>query len=418
MMNSISTTPTNAKQSGIGYAHVYVAGYLLFTLNLETVFHVPQFVLVTKIVMMVGAILGLIGAKKLLVPFLCASAVLFITFFSGVFTSYPYFSWGNWIRALNQLFVPLALLCISPNRRDAALILASFAAAPLVCFLAGCIYDLAGLRKLFSAEYGSGILRLQGALIPAFMGAISVGGSVASLLLWISGRKRWLYIFVINSMFLVLTAARMPIAVWVLIVGYLLLFQVRLAPLHKIGFITLLLGGGLAFLFIFGDSLLARAGTSGTSGRDILWRHYELLIKTYPDFGVGFGNSILTVPHQTSIQVGGVVAAHNEFLRIPAEVGVIPAALIITLFIIMMTARWIRLGAGNALIPISTAAFLLYCYSDNSVATPSNYPIVVVAVLGSMIMVGTNKSTRTAQRTNPSRRILKVRARPEAGADQ
>ena len=418
MMVNTSAMPANAKQSGIGYAHVYVAGYLLFTLNLETVFHVSQFVLVTKIVMMAGATLGLFGAKRLILPFLCASTIVFIAAFSGMFTSYPYFSWGNWIRALNQLFVPLALLSISPNRRDAAILLSGFAVAPIVCLVAGCIYDLAGLHRLFSAEYGSGILRLQGALIPAFMGAISVGGSVASLLLWISGRKKWLYIFIINSMLLVLTAARMPIAVWALIVGYLLLFQVRLAPLHKIGFITILVGGGLAFLFSFGDSLLARAGTSGTSGRDVLWRHYELLIKTYPDFGVGLGNSILTVPHQTSIQVGGVVAAHNEFLRIPAEVGVIPAALILILFLIMMVARWIRLGAGNALIPISTAAFLLYCYTDNSVATPSNYPIVVIAVLGAMLMAATNQSTRKAQRINLSRETVKIRTRPGAGVDR
>lgn len=418
MMGNTSAKPASAKQSGIGYAHVYVAGYLLFTLNLETVFHVSQFVLVTKIVMMAGAILGLLGAKKFIAPFLCASAILFIAAFSGIFTSYPYFSWANWIRASNQLFVPLALLCISPSRRDAGLLLSGFAVAPIVCFVAGCIYDLAGLHKLFSAEYGSGILRLQGALIPAFMGAISVGGSVASLLLWISGRKKWLYIFVMNSMLLILTAARMPIAVWALVVGYLLLFQVRLAPLHKIGFITILVGGGLAFLFSFGDSLLARAGTSGTSGRDVLWRHYELLINTYPDFGVGLGNSPLTVPHQTSIQVGGVVAAHNEFLRIAAEVGVIPSILILLLFLILMASIWIRLGTKNALIPISTAAFLIYCYTDNSIATPSNYPIIVIAVLGTMLMVATNQSTRRGQKINLPREIVKIKPRLGAGVDR
>jgi O-antigen ligase len=377
------------------FTYLFAIGYYIFILNLEKAFGFEQAVLVSKSIMMAAAFLAVLSRPIRHEVFLLACCILAIAVMSGVFTEFADFQWGIWLRAMNQLVVPLFMLSVTPTEKDRRTLLKALAFAPLFSLVVGALYQAIGKGTLFGMDNVSHVWRLQGSLIPAFLAGICLSAAVAAMILSQHVSKKYLYLCLFNCLALLLTAARMPLAVFLLLGGYYFFMELKLGVARKWAATALCAGLGGIFFLTAGQAILQRLGSSSTSGRDVIWNYYKVVSDTYPSFGVGLGHSALVIPHQISIQVGGVVAAHNEYLRLSTELGVIPAYLVLIAFLFIIGALWLR-ERKNLMILMAALGFLLFCYTDNAVVTPTNYPLLFAVIYGVGMRQTSRKPTPSA----------------------
>ncbi len=391
----------------MSYAYLFTIGYFFFILNFEEVFAVDQAVVISKAFLLASAFAAVLTRRLRFGVFLLSCTAILILVASALMTSFPGFNWLVWIRASNQVIVPLLLLSVTPARGDRDIMLRTSAFSPLFCVAVGCVYQVTGLGSVFGVDYENHVPRLQGSLEPAFLASITLVAALSALALTQHVNKNYMKLFFVNCFILLLTAARMPLALTTLICGYYFVFELKVQPVKK-WLVALMSGLGAAiFLVTAGQAIIQRFTTAGSSGRDVLWQYYHLIIERYWDFGVGFGHSTLLVPHQISAKIGGVVAAHNEYLRFAAELGVMPAVAMLVVFLWIVVLIWFSSGPTNFLFPIAALGFLIFCYTDNAVSSPTNYPLLIIAAYA---------LDRRSSRRRTRRRAVAIVHRPDEPA--
>lgn len=178
--------------------------------------------------------------------------------------------------------------------------------------------------------------RFQGLHTPPFLAGFCVTAIFAATLEYLRGfRTRWLVLGGAALAVLLATQARAPtIAVVLFLLGVLALSGRRIFPAKRK--LDLLMGGlipGAAVLgpiLIFAlDRFLGGDQFSQFSGRDIIWPYFLDAIETRPLFGYGLGAGKLIVdPEDPQIRLLGSNAAHNEYLRLAVDAGILGAAAI------------------------------------------------------------------------------------------
>ena len=210
---------------------------------------------------------------------------------------------------------------------------------PIVA-VAGCLpLAMVGIRPLF---IDSGGARLAGLGHPAFLAGVCLPAIYACLIqLYREGRRGDLLLLISNGLILVLTGARAPFAYAVAVTGISLMtirstaFAVRdrlLLVLSALALLPLLalLAGDLEDVRLFNVFLNE---TSNLSGRNLLWPSFEDAAAKSPWFGWGSGAGNAIVPPTGRIaQMLHTWAAHNEYLRLEVEGGMVGEALLIALF--------------------------------------------------------------------------------------
>lgn len=361
------------------FVRVFTVGYIGFILNFEKVFGVEQAILFSKSMLLLSAIVATATRKRIAISFSLSLTALFLVFITALLSRFTDFEWSNWFRALNNVIVPFFLLSIIPNENDRDSLLHILAWAPVVSVAAGIIYQLTGRSTLFGSDNLNGGERLQGSLIPAFLGGVALTGALASLILMRCRDNRFLGLAIGDLLILLMTAARTPIVLAIAICGYFFFFETHIARIKKVAAFALLLVGGAAFLATIGHVIAERFSSGNMSGRDVLWRYLYTVIDRYWDFGVGLGHVGFTVPHAVSILVGGIVAPHNEFIRLSVELGIVGASCYFVIYALIVLNVWSRAHAGGALVLLTGVGFLLLCYTDNAFLTPTYYPILFAA---------------------------------------
>ena len=208
------------------------------------------------------------------------------------------------------------------------------------------------------------------------MAGVALTGALAAFFLARCRGNHFLRLAIVDMLILLMTAARTPVALAVLICGYFFFFELNVARAKKVAVVAFSALAGACFLATIGHSIVERFSSGNMSGRDILWRYLYTVIDRYWDFGVGLGHVGLTVPHAVSVLVGGIVAPHNEFIRLSVELGVIGATLYIAIFVLIMLNLWSRAHAGRPIVFLTGAGFLMLCYTDNAFLTPTYYPML------------------------------------------
>jgi O-antigen ligase len=259
--------------------------------------------------------------------------------------------------------------------------------APITAVVAGIPFALIGLRPLF---VDSGGARLAGLGHPAFLAGVCLPAIYACLIqLYRDGRRGDLALLITNFAIIVLTGARAPTAYAVLVTA------ISLASIRSRVFAAstrrLLVLSGLAaasVLFLLADELgdirlinVALNETSNLSGREFLWPSFQNAAAQSPWFGwgIGAGNAVIS-PQGRIAQMLHTWAAHNEYLRMQVEGGLLGEALLVGLFAAWTFVHTRRLPpadrrimrlafialAGNAItdnVLISTPACVMFAFA-------------------------------------------------------
>lgn len=238
----------------------------------------------------------------------------------------------------------------------------AFAAAPRPFWSALC--KAVVFVPLISAVIGLGIAwpigyydafdhnwRFQGLHSPPFLAGFCVTAIFAATLEYLRGfRTRWLVLGGAALAVLLATQARAPtIAVVLFLVCVLAFSGRRIFPAKRK--LDLLMGGLLPAVVVLGpillfalDRFLGGDQFSQFSGRDIIWPYFLDAIQTRPLFGYGLGAGKLIVdPEDPQIRLLGSNAAHNEYLRLAVDAGIVGTAAIF-----MGIVAWVWGGTRNA----------------------------------------------------------------------
>jgi len=250
-----------------------------------------------------------------------------------------------------------------------------------VLAVAACIpLSIAGIRPLF---VDSGGARLAGLGHPAFLAGVCLPAIYACLIqLYRHGRRADLVLLVANILILMLTGARAPFAYAGAVTGLSLItirskvFAARdrlllLLTAAAILPVLALLAGGLDEIRLF---KVLMNETSNLSGRNLLWPSFEAAAAESPWFGWGIGAGNVVIPADGRVaRILHTWAAHNEYLRIQVEGGVIGEALLIALFAAWVIVRTRGLCASDRrIMRLAFLAFAGHAFTDNVlISTPA-----------------------------------------------
>lgn len=272
-------------------------------------------------------------------------------------------------------------------RMDAKFIAAVRRAAvwgPVFTVAFGGLLALTGLDHMYDVEQGA--LRLGASGEPPFLAGFALVGIYAGLLECAVAPKRGEAALVaVNLLIILLTGARAPLFLGVLVTLALLVLQRRVLLLAAAG--AVLCAGfmalhALTFLRVVDLAQLGEA--DNLSNRDLVWPYFQSAFSASPWFGWGVGAGKVIIPvtsHLTALI--GTNAAHDEFLRIGSEGGILGLLLLIALMFL-----WVRRGSA-ALAPVPRAlmrliflGFILHSATDNTlIATTSSVFFIWVSAV-------------------------------------
>jgi O-antigen ligase len=251
---------------------------------------------------------------------------------------------------------------------------------PIIAVVACIPLALAGIRPLFVE---SGGLRLGGLGHPAFLANVCLPAIYACLIqLYRDGRRGDLLLLLVNGLILLLTGARAPLFYAVAVTALSLLsirstvFAARDRAMLILSALALLpvlavLAGALGDVRLF-NVVANEAGN--LSGRGLLWPAFEAAAAQSPWFGwgAGSGNAVIS-PDSVIVQQLHTWAAHNEYLRIDVEGGLIGRALLIALFAAWIIVRTHHLRPSDRrIIRLAFVAYAGHAATDNVlISTPA-----------------------------------------------
>lgn len=359
----------------------FIISYIIFAINVAALINTESGNLIDKMGFFISACIYMLTRKIDHVIATLFLSIFIIIFILALLTDYDQFRWGIFINSLNQIFIVYALISAYPTKKDQEIILKSAAFLPILCTVLGFIYQAIGIQAAFGLEFATGLYRMQGSLIPAYLSGIAMCGTFAALQVYLANNQKYIYIFAANSLVLLASGGRAALAVTILTCGATILFKRGLQLSKKVILFFCVLFGSIPIIFLFWDRLLTRFTTSGANGRDIIWDYLLEVSKDYPWTGIGFGHQFFAVPREIDIIVGSS-AAHNDFIRLTLELGYIGAIL----FYIILTGSILRIFLrsrmpGDFVLIISYLGFLLLSRTDNALASPSYFPLVFLALI-------------------------------------
>ncbi len=275
---------------------------------------------------------------------------------------------GDMVRSLIGSTAPFAVgLALAPRRVWTALCRCA-ALVPLISVLGGVVTEIAGIYPMMDR-----VGRFQGVHSPPFLAGFCVTAIFASTLEYLRGfRLRWLLLGGVNLAIMLATQARAPfIAVALFLLLVFVLSEPRVLPLKRK--VDLVMGGMVPAVILLGPALLYAlqrftGESENFSGRDIIWPYFLDAIERRPLFGFGLGAGKLIVdPEDPTIKLLGSNAAHNEYLRLAVDAGVVGCAAIFLSIIL-----WIWNGTRRArpadqlVLRCALVAALLHSGFDNT----------------------------------------------------
>lgn len=363
---------------------LYLTAYIVFIINIGEIFSLDVANSVVKSLFLASGFSFLIGREISLVAITVMIVVTLMIFTLGALTDFPDFQWSLLINALNQYIFIYLLLSAKPTRSDRDTVLISAAWFALICSALGLVYQMVGLRTAFPIEFNTGQGRFAGTMNAAFLGGFAMSGMLASLLLSEIRSSRYYVLLAINAVILVMTGARVPLLIALSTCSTAFFYSRRRSLSEKfrgviIGIILAIVVGPIIYV-----RYASRLESSGSSGRDIMWPWLLELSDHYPDFGIGFGHQYWSTPREVFILFTSN-AAHNDYLRMLVELGYFGAVVFYVLLIFTVYYTHKKWGGKDRVAMAAFLGFLAIAISDNALATPTHFLIVVVGMFAACV---------------------------------
>lgn len=295
---------------------------------------------------------------------------------------WPALSGLSSLRSLIGASSPFAAGFLRPDARMRAIIIRCTIIGPGITVLFGLALFSMGLRALYGMQLGA--IRLQASSSPAFLGGFAMIAIYAGLVEFVGrGRLReWVFIAV-NFLILVASGARAPLALatFATIAALLLVRTPYLDGRRRI--VLIACGGiGLGLVLVAGPmlhfvrvlDLIHLGDAESLSNRNLIWPYFEAAFEHSPWIGWGVGAGKVIVPLHSPIgRFLGTNAAHDEYLRIACDGGVIGAGLLFTFLTLWLFRGSAALPEGQRrLIRLVFFAFAVQSFTDNTlIATTS-----------------------------------------------
>lgn len=359
-----------------------VLAFLLNILNLGTVLKIDRFSVIERLMFLAAAIVFAAGRRR--DPAILAVMLLVVAYTAGAgaMTSFPQFNWSTYFLAINQFLIIYIFLYGLPDAADRRAYFWLIMLLPSLSVVVGLMYAIAQVKPLFAIEFGTGKLRLAGSLIPAFLSAYAMCGMFASARMAGAERKAiFVALFAVNLVILLLAGGRSPLAVGLLMSFMILLTSRELRSDYKlISVVSGCVVVAVALLTV-GQNVLRRFVESGNNGREVIWKYTLDLADRYPWTGIGFGHQFWSMPRIVKV-TSGTTAAHNDFIRLVCEIGY-PGVVMFYLALFAATLRcWWR-GDHSATMWIGFFGFMAMSLTDNTLASPNQYILLILASFAS-----------------------------------
>jgi O-antigen ligase len=282
----------------------------------------------------------------------------------------PEVTLGETIRSLIGSLAPFAFISARYDPRFYRTFLLAVLAGPLASVVLSIIVAPLGIGD---GPFGFG--RLNGMLHPANLASLSTIAIMAATLELVRGDRRMILWLGVNTVILVGSGARVPLLLVTLFgLGVLLLARTTHFRFgHKLRLTAMAVPLVLVVAAIFGPQIIARSFTTWTgqsgfqlSGRDIIWDLFISVIAGSPLFGYGIAAGRFAVSME-EVALLGSNAAHNEYLRLAVDVGIVGVVLIFAGFLVWIARETRRMPPGEATV-VRGAALVLAAHSitDNT----------------------------------------------------
>lgn len=363
----------------------FIAAYLVFVLNVQAVLGIALANPVEKALFLLAAFSALLTRKKDPVVLALLGCTFLLVFVQALFVKFPGFEWGTLISSLNQFTIVYAFLSIYPTEKDRSVLLRFMPWLAPISACLGVVYNAAGILPSSAVEFASGVVRFNGSLFaPAYLSGIAMIGAFSALQVVLKEKRRfYLLIIAVNLVVLLLAGGRATLVVALALMASSVAYERSILLSKKIA----LFGTGAVLVAVLVGLQWERISTrflnSGSNGREFMWDYLLSLNQQYPE-GIGFGHQYFAVPEEIRI-VTGSFAAHNDFVRIGLELsypGMYIFYGLLALAIFRLSHR-AHLPAGP-LLTATFAGFLLLTNSDNVIATPPYFPMLLMGYLASV----------------------------------
>ncbi len=315
----------------------------------------------------------------------------------------PEVTLGETIRSLIGSLAPFAFISARYDRRFYSAFILAVLAGPLASVVLSIILEPVGIGN---GPIGFG--RLDGMLHPANLAGLSTVAITAATLELVRGDRRMILWLGINAIILVGSGARVPLLL-VALFGLGILLLARTAHFrfgHKLRLTAMALPLVLVVAAIFGPQIIARSFTTWTgqsgfqfSGRDIIWELFIDVIALSPWFGYGIAAGRFAVSME-EVALLGSNAAHNEYLRLAVDVGVIGVVLIFLGFLVWIARETRRMPPGEATVVRGAALVLaLHSVTDNTLIALT---MMVRVFWFALVFDRARTEAAAARRFNPS----------------
>nr|WP_295738311.1 O-antigen ligase family protein [uncultured Acidocella sp.] len=240
--------------------------------------------------------------------------------------------------------------------------------APLCAVGVAAMLALAGLDRFYTLELGA--LRLGGDGQPPFLAGAALVGLYAGVLeLAVRPRRAVALLTGINFTLILLTGARSPLVLGGLVLAALLAQRGCLRAFALAGALAALVAlcfSQLDFLRVIDMTQLGLA--SNLSNRTLVWPYFWTAIQHSPWVGWGVGAGKIIIPLSAPLaRLIGTNAAHDEYLRIGTEGGVLGLGLLLGLMLLWVGRGTARLPARQAwLMRLIFIAFAVQSLTDNT----------------------------------------------------
>ncbi|SDB56123.1 O-antigen ligase family protein [Belnapia rosea] len=313
-------------------------------------------------------------------------------------------STGEMIRSFIGSTAPFVLAFALAPKRIWTTLIRGAAFVPIISAFGVLFTQLAGVYPALD-QLG----RFQGLHSAPFLAGFCVTAIFAAVIEYMRGFKLiWLVVGGLDIAVLLATQARAPLgAVLLFLLLVFLLSNKQIFPLRRK--VDLVMGGAVPGLLLlspviaFAMQRFISQGTD-TSGRDLMWPYFLDAIRDRPLFGYGLGaGKLLVNPDDPLIKLLGSTAAHNEYLRLSVDGGIIGCAAI---FISLVAWLWWgsrNLGSIERLVLRSAlVAVLLHSGFDNTlIATTS---VMQFITLGAILARGRAEAKEAGHRRTHGRR--------------
>lgn len=334
------------------------------------------------------------GVRNLTNPAILACGLLLIM--SLIFSDlYPGLDFAQMIKSLIAFSMPF--LFFSMNFRASWIYpgLLLVALLPIISILLGTMAQMAGVLDIIGEPWVVietdywGAQRLGGINIAAHFAIFCYAAIFVCLYLAIiEKRQNFYYLAALNFAFLIFSGTRGPSAAAIIFAAFAILFVSR----HDLKASTrmLIIIGGVsvlsALLILYWPSLETRftggADTTGvnTSGRADFWIVWWRAFLEEPIFGHGLGAGAILIDVEANPLLP--IAAHNEYLRLLVDGGVVGLLIFLGGFILLFVNECRYLNHSERMMILGLmVSFALYTFTDNTLTSPPTIALTFALAL-------------------------------------